>query len=64
MPDTKDLREKIIDYKKKNKLSYQTMADLIGIKNRSEVQQAVTGSRSNPKSNLIISKLIQAYGIR
>lgn len=64
MPDTTDLRVKIIEYKKENNLSYQTMADLIGINNKSEVQQAVTGVRTNPKSNLIISKLIQAYGIR
>lgn len=64
MPDTTDLREKILDFKKANRLSYQTMANLIEVKSKSEVQQAVTGKRNNPKSNLIISKLIQAYGIR
>lgn len=63
MPDTTDLRLKIIKYKESNGLSYQTMADLIS-SNRSEVFQAVTGKRTNPKSNLIISKLIQAYGIK
>jgi|GEM_PF-7004326 len=64
MPDTTGLRLKIAAYKKENKLSYQTMADLIGVNSKSEVQQAVTGTRTNPKSNLIISKLIQAYGIK
>ncbi|MDT2635477.1 hypothetical protein P7D52_07850 [Enterococcus dongliensis] len=63
MPDTTDLRDRIIRYKKENKLSYQTMADLIGT-SKTEVFQAVTGQRTNPKSNLIISKLIQAYGIK
>lgn len=63
MPDTTDLRDRIIRYKKANKLSYQTMADLIGT-SKTEVFQAVTGKRMNPKSNLIISKLIQAYGIK
>ncbi|MFZ6148086.1 hypothetical protein ACO0KD_05645 [Enterococcus avium] len=63
MPDTTDLRDRIIRYKKENKLSYQTMADLIGT-SKTEVFQAVTGKRTNPKSNLIISKLIQAYGIK
>ncbi|MFS1025625.1 hypothetical protein ACFC9R_09985 [Enterococcus casseliflavus] len=62
MPDTTDLRKKIMDFKDKEKLSYQTMADLIQV-NKVEVYQAVTGSRTNPKSNIIISKLIQAYGI-
>lgn len=64
MPDTTDLRVKILHFKKENGLSYQTMANLIEVKSKSEVQQAVTGKRNNPKSNLIISKLIQAYGIR
>ncbi|NQE01816.1 helix-turn-helix domain-containing protein [Enterococcus gallinarum] len=62
MPDTTDLRNKILEFKERENLSYQTMADLIKV-SKSEVHQAVTGSRTNPKSNIIISKLIQAYGI-
>nr|WP_216682520.1 hypothetical protein [Enterococcus innesii] len=62
MPDTTDLRKKILDFKEREKLSYQTMANLIQ-ENKSEVYQAVTGTRTNPKSNIIISKLLQAYGL-
>ncbi|MGJ0738950.1 hypothetical protein [Enterococcus casseliflavus] len=62
MPDTTDLRQKILDFKEREKLSYQTMADLIQ-ENKSEVYQAVIGTRTNPKSNIIISKLLQAYGL-
>lgn len=62
MPDTTDLRQKILDFKEREKLSYQTMADLIQ-ENKSEVYQAVIGKRTNPKSNIIISKLLQAYGL-
>lgn len=62
MPDTTNLRQKILDFKEREKLSYQTMANLIQ-ENKSEVYQAVTGTRTNPKSNIIISKLLQAYGL-
>ncbi|MBK0038574.1 MULTISPECIES: hypothetical protein [unclassified Enterococcus] len=62
MPDTTDLRKKILDFKEREKLSYQTMANLIQ-ENKSEVYQAVVGARTNPKSNIIISKLLQAYGL-
>lgn len=63
MPDTTDLRERIIEFKESNELTYQTMADLINV-SKSEVFSALTGKRTDPKSNLIISKLKQAYGVK
>ena len=63
MPDTTDLRARIIEFKEANNLTYQTMADLIKV-SKSEVFSALKGKRTDPKSNLIISKLKQAYGVK
>ncbi|MGM0214912.1 hypothetical protein [Enterococcus sp. AZ109] len=62
MPETAILREKILEYKEENDLSYRTMALVIG-SNKQEVYYAVTGKRTTKKSNLLLTKLLKAYGI-
>lgn len=62
MPETAQARLKILKYKEENNLSYRTMALLID-SNKQEVYYAVTGKRTTSKSNLILTKLLQAYRI-
>lgn len=62
MPETMEARQRVLDYKNQNKISYEQLAVMTGY-TKPEIHMALTGKSDTPKSNQIILKLIQMFGL-
>ncbi|MGF3114752.1 XRE family transcriptional regulator [Facklamia sp. P12937] len=62
MPETIEARQRVLDYKNQNKISYEQLAVMTGY-SKPEIFNALTGKSNTPKSNQIILKLIQMFGL-
>lgn len=62
MPETKNARQKILDYKEQKKYSYQNLADMVSV-SKQEVYDAVTGKRQTDKAHEILADLLKVFGL-
>lgn len=62
MPETIEARQKVLDYMTENNVTYAQLALMTGY-SKTEVHRAVTGKLKTVKSNEIIIKLIQMFGL-
>ncbi|MCR8969303.1 XRE family transcriptional regulator [Facklamia sp. 7083-14-GEN3] len=62
MPETIEARQRVLDYKDENKISYEQLAIMTGY-SKPEIHKALTGKSQTPYSNKIILKLIQMFGL-
>lgn len=62
MPETNEVRERILKWKDENNVSYQQLAVMVG-KSKQEVYDAITGRNTAPGANQLILKIIQMFGL-
>lgn len=63
MPETVEVRERILKWKEDNNVSYQQLALMVG-KHKQEVYDAITGRNKAPAANQILLKIIQMFDIK
>lgn len=62
MPETVEARQRVLDFMEEKGASYSQLALMSGYK-KNEIHAALTGDKGTPKSNEIILKLIQMFGL-
>lgn len=63
MPETSEVRERILAWKETNNVSYQQLALLVG-RSKQEVYDAIVGRNKAPGANQILLKIIQMFDIK
>lgn len=62
MPETLEARKRVLDYMQENDVTYAQLAVMTNF-SKPEIHSAVTGKSKTKKSNEIILKLIQMFGL-
>ena len=62
MPETIEARKRVLDYMQENDVTYAQLAVMTNF-SKTEIHVAVTGKSKTKKSNEIILKLIQMFGL-
>lgn len=63
MPETKEARGKILDFKDQKNITYEQLGLMVN-KTPVYVQEVLTGKKTGPRANDLILKIIQMFGIR
>lgn len=63
MPETKEAREKILEFKENKNITYEQLGLMIN-KTPVYVQEVLTGKKTGPRANELILKIIQMFGVK
>ncbi|MFP7444318.1 XRE family transcriptional regulator [Bacillus infantis] len=63
MPETKEARGKILEFKDQKNITYEQLGLMVN-KTPVYVQEVLTGKKTGPRANDLILKIIQMFGIR
>ncbi|WP_281486949.1 hypothetical protein [Lysinibacillus sphaericus] len=63
MPETKEARCKILEFKECKNITYEQLGLMIN-KTPVYIQEVLTGKKTGPRANELILKIIQMFGIK
>lgn len=63
MPETKEARGKILEFKDCKNITYEQLGLMVN-KTPVYIQEVLTGKKTGPRANELILKIIQMFGIK
>lgn len=63
MPETKEARGKILEFKESKNITYEQLGLMIN-KTPVYVQEVLTGKKTGPRANELLLRIIQMFGIK